>query len=117
MHLVDVVIKEVDETPKLKQNDDAKFIAFVDLLEKGIQDLEAIDACGDLANAYTVKMVESKLSRESYLDWLKNEDSVEVPPNTSKFDKLKFDKLFLHLKNERRCIEKVAQHSPKPLPT
>ena len=112
MDLVDVVIKEFDETPKLKQNDDAKFIAFVDLLEKGIQDLEAIDARGDLANAYTVKMVESKLSRESYLEWLKSEESLDVPPNTSKFDKL-----FLYLKNERRCIEKVAQRSTKPATT
>ena len=87
----------------MKQNDDSRFIALVDLLEKGVQDLEAIDARHDIANAYTVKMIESKLSRETYLDWLKSENTIEVPLNSSRFDKL-----FQYLKNERRCIEKVT---------
>ena len=70
MDLVDVVIKDLENIPNLKGNDDQKFIHLVDTLEKGLLDLEAIDARTEVANAYTVKMTESKLSRQLYLTWL-----------------------------------------------
>ena len=57
-----------------------------------------IDAQGDLANAYTVRMIESKMSCESYQEWLKSENAVEAPKDASSVDDSmkvsKFDKLF-----------------------
>ena len=53
--LVDLVISEINDVPSLKSNDDQKFIDLVDKLERGLIDLEAIDARRELANAYTVK--------------------------------------------------------------
>ena len=72
--------------PKLKQSHDVKFMVFVDLLERGIHDLETINARGNLANAYTVKMIEYKLSRKSCLEWLKSENAVKAPKDASSVD-------------------------------
>ncbi len=105
MDLVDVVIKGLEKIPSLKHSDDAKFISMVDLLERDLQDLEAIQSRHELANAYTVKLVESKLNRQMYLDWAKRETTITGDD--------RFDKLFVFLKEERRCIEKLTQRAPR----
>ena len=101
LDLVEVVIKELDAVPTLKGNDDHKFIGMVDLLEKGLQDLDAIGARGEIANAYTVKMLESKLSRNLYMNWLKEEEKIEGDS--------RFVKMFSFLKSERKRVEKLVQ--------
>ena len=75
--LVEVVIKELNETPALKGGEHRKFISMVDLLEKGLQDLDAIGAKSDIANAYVVQMLEGKLPSTLYLTWLKEESTTE----------------------------------------
>ena len=102
--LVDVVVKDLGKVQKLKQNDDVKFISLVDMIEKGLQDLSAIDAQHELANSYTVTRVEAKLSRETYHEWLKEEENLE--------GESRFEKLFSFLKDERRRVEKIVQRSP-----
>ena len=101
MHLVEVVIKELNELPVMKGTDDRKFIAMVDLLERGLQDLEAIDARAEIANELMMKMLEGKLSRVVYLNWLKEE------PTTA--GSTKFEKMFTFLTAERKRIEKLVQ--------
>ena len=101
MHLVEVVIRELNELPVMKGSDDRKFIAMVDLLEKGLQDLEAIDARAEIANQYTVKLIEGKLNRMIYLNWLKEEETTDGAT--------KFEKLFTYLKAERKRVEKLVQ--------
>ena len=109
MDLVDIVIKGVEKLPSLKHSDDAKFISMVDLLERDLQDLEAIQSRHNLANEFTVKLVESKLSRQMYLEWVKRENTITGNE--------RFDKLFVFLKEERRCIEKLTQRTPRaPIP-
>ena len=103
MHLVEVVIKELNELPVMKGADDRKFIAMVDLLERGLQDLEAIDARAEIANELMMKMLEGKLSRVVYLNWLKEE------PTT--VGATKFEKMFAFLTAERKRIEKLVQRS------
>ena len=105
--LVDVVVKDLGSVPKLNQNDDVEFISLVDMLEKGLQDLGAINARHELANTYTVTRVEEKLSRETYHEWLKEEDKIEGDS--------RFDKLFSFLKEERRRVEKIVQRNPQTL--
>ena len=103
--LVDVVVKDLGSVPKLNQNDDAQFISLDDMLEKGLQDLGAIDARHELANTYTVTRVEEKLSRETYHEWLKEEDKIQ--------GESRFDKLFSFLNVERRRVEKIVQRNPQ----
>ena len=103
--LVDVVVKELGKVTKLKQNDDLKFISLVDMIEKGLQDLGAVDAQHELANSYTVTRVEAKLSRETYHEWLKEEEKMEGDS--------RFEKLFNFLKEERRRVEKIVQRNPQ----
>ena len=61
----------MEKIPVMKYNDDHMFISLVDILEKGLKDLEAIGVRHEIANAYTVKMVELKLNCPMYLAWLK----------------------------------------------
>ena len=105
--LVDVVIKEIEEVPTLKNNDDVKFIELVDKLEKGLIDLDAIGARSDLANAYTVKMIEKKLNRLIYMEWLKKEPDIEKDS--------RFEKLFQFLDDERRRVEKLVRKNEQPI--
>ena len=107
--LVDLVISEINDVPSLKSNDDQKFIDLVDKLERGLIDLEAIDARRELANAYTVKTIERKLSRNVYMDWLKTEPGSDD----------RFDKLFAFLVGERRRVEQLVRKNdtPKEIPT
>ena len=101
LDLVDLVLNDLSSLPKLKLNDDQQFIDLVDKLERGILDLDAINALPDLANAYTVKILEKKLHRQTYLEWLKAEAECEGSS--------RFEKLFFFLKEERRRIEKLIQ--------
>ena len=109
--LVDVVIKELEGLPSMKGNEDQKFVQLVDALEKGLLDLEAINARQEIANAYTIKLVESKISRQLYLTWLKEEEVEDkdyeregVPSSNSRFEKL-----YAFLKEERRRRMKLMK--------
>ena len=75
MHLVEIVIKELNELPVMKGSDDRKLIAMVDWLEKGLQNLEAIDRDSYSKTYYCeiyCERIEDKLSRMTYLNWRKN---------------------------------------------
>ena len=100
----------LENLPSLKVNDDQKFIQLVDILEKGLIDLEAIDAKQEIANAYTVKIIESKISRQSYLTWLKEEEMFEddeiTRPNRSRFYKM-----YAFLEDEMRRRMKLMKRS------
>ena len=85
LDLVDMVISDLNEVQTLKANDDQKFIDLVHKLEKGLLDLEAIDTRVEIANAYTVKMIEKKLNRHVYMEWLKAEPDIV---GESRFEKL-----------------------------
>ena len=99
--LVDIVIKDLEKIQTMRNNDDQKFILLVDVLEKGVQGLEAIGQKHEIANAYTVKLIELKLNRQLYLEWLKEEENLEGSN--------RFEKLVCFLKNERRRIHQLIQ--------
>ena len=103
IELVEIVITELEGYPALKAHDDQKFVAFVDLLEKGLQDLEAVGARSEIANMYSIKLLEKKISRAHYLTWLKEE------PNLG--GDTRFEKLYSFLKGERKRVEKLLQRS------
>ena len=109
LELVEIVITELEASPTMKASDDQKFVSFVDLLEKGLQDLEAVGARSEVANMYSIKLLEKKISRTHYLAWLKEEPNLEGTT--------RFEKLFSFLKGERKRVEKLIQRSgstPEP---
>ena len=73
LEIVNCVIKGIQNFKFVKNDHDRCMIRLVDELEKGVQDLDAIDATGDIANAITVKLLEEKLPRQFkdrwYPDW------------------------------------------------
>ena len=123
--LVDIVIKDLEALPQLKANDDAKFVQMIDTLEKGLNDLHAVGARSDVANAYTVKLIEQKLSRQLYLTWLKEEEtgsnsedlaSEDAVSNSSRFD-LFFNFLTLERRRRMKLINRIGDRLPPPPPT
>ena len=54
---------------------DASLVNLVDVLEKGTQDLTAIEARAEIANTYTVSLIEGKLPRRTLTKWLGKESS------------------------------------------
>ena len=124
--LVNVVIKDLNNLPNV--NEDSKFITMVDTLEKGLLDLEAINAKNEIANAYTVKLMESKISRQLYLSWLKEEEKEEEKEDGSgelaASNGSRFEKMLNFLKEERRrrmklmkrigdTLQPPAHHQPR----
>ena len=88
-------------------------INLVDTLEKGVRDLEAVKSKHEIANAYTVKLLEAKLPSVIYTKWLEKEDealieSVDSPSDEAQVEKSKsrFERLLNFLKTERKHAER-----------
>ena len=101
LDIVDSVIKDLQDVIIPKFNQDEGLVNLVDVLEKGIQDLSAIDKRNEIANAYTVKLIEQKLPRRVMQRWLEEEDRSDSVD--------RFEKLFTYLKLERKRTEKIIQ--------
>jgi hypothetical protein len=65
LQIVDSVIKDVRNIKIPRNSQEQGLISMIDTLEKGVQDLSAIGKRSDIANAYTVKIVEDKLPKPS----------------------------------------------------
>ena len=117
---MNVIISEIQEFQFNKSEHDRSLIKFVDKLEKGVEDLGAIEARHHVANAYTVKLLETKLSREVCQRWFQYEeanrktqietssdlDSLSSTP-TKNID-LRFEVMLDFLKKQRRQAERLC---------
>ena len=92
-----IVIKEREELPN--SNSNQAFVKLFNVLEKGLQDLEIIGMSDEVANVYTIKLLQKKLSHRILTKWL-DKDSVydaETDANGEKKKrdgKAKFNQLF-----------------------
>ena len=78
IEIVNVVIKDIEKFHFTKHEYDQGIINLVDEIEKGVQDLDAINAKHEIANAYTVKLIETKLPRQILTRWLEKESEMEI---------------------------------------
>ena len=102
IQIVDSVIKDIQKATISKPNSDQSFVDFVNILEKGFQDLSAINQEKEIASAYTVRLIEQKLPRRVMLKWLEVEEE-DVDGEQRFLNLVKF------LKNERKRIEKIIR--------
>ena len=103
--IVESVIKDLSDINVQKfNNQDQGVIKLIEALERGVQDLTAIDKRSDIANVYTVKLIQDKLPRRVMLKWLEEWDEMEETED-------KFEKLFEYLKKERKRTEKLVQQA------
>ena len=86
-----------------KFNQDHGVIKLIETLEKGVQDLTAIDKKSEIANSYTVKIIEKKLPRRIMLLWLEEEEK-GIHEN-------RFDNLLEFLKKQRKMMERLVQQN------
>ena len=101
IEIVNLVIKDIEKLSFSKNDQDLGLVNLVDVLEKGLQDLNAIDTRNEVANAYTVKLLETKLPRRILGKWLDK----EVPSDSGS----RFEQLFEFLKQERKQTERLIQ--------
>ena len=103
IEVVDSVIKELKGTTINKHDQDRGVVELIDVLEKGVRDLTAIKKRSEIANAFTVKLLEQKLPRRVMMKWLDEEDRCD--------EEDRFEAIFKFLKQERKRLEKIIQQN------
>ena len=93
------MIKDIQKIVIQKYDQDKCVVESVDVLEKGIQDLSIIGKEKEIANVYTIKLIEQKLPRRIMLKWLEEEDKSR--------DDDRFESLYKCLIRERKHAEKL----------
>ena len=77
IEIVNTVIEEIEQLNFMKNNHDQGLVNLVNILEKGLQDLEIVGAKDEITNAYTVKLLEMKLPKRILAKWLEKVESRE----------------------------------------
>ena len=104
---MNTVIKEIEDLPQANTNQ--SLVKLVNILEKGMQDLEIIDMSEEVANVFTVKLLEKKLSQRVLQKWLERESLFRATEETElkRDGKTRFNQIFKFLKEERRQTERL----------
>ena len=112
IEIVNAVIKSIQNFQFTKEHDKC-IVSLVDELEKGVEDLKAIDAMHNIANAFTVKLLEEKLPRHILKRWFEKEEALQKTND-------RFDAMMSFLKLERKQAERILlvqdQKPPKDPP-
>ena len=83
IEIVILVVNNIENLNFNKKEPDKGMISLVDTLEKGIRYLEAIHSKHEIANAYTVKLFETKLPSTIYTKWLEKEEERQFTSSSS----------------------------------
>ena len=67
--LVDMALKDIKTMSAIPDGNDSKFIALVDIMERGYRDLKRIKFEKEISNATTVSMVEAVLPKFILREW------------------------------------------------
>ena len=117
VEIMNTVIKEIEDLPQANTNQ--SLVKLVNILEKGMQDLEIIDMSEEVANVFTVKLLEKKLSQRVLQKWLERESLFRATEETElkRDGKTRFNQIFKFLKEERRQTERLMSLKPDTLPS
>ena len=121
--IVNVVLQGIQQFQFGKNNHDRHqgMVKLVDELDRGVQDLEAIEAKDEIANAYTVRILEGKLPTDVLTRWHNkdteesDEDSVSVS-SAARSSNQRFETMFKFLLRERKNAEKMLLLKPSTKP-
>ena len=110
--IVNVIVKGVEKFQFINNQQDRGIVRLVDQLEKGVQDLEAINSVNELANAYTVHLLESKLPRGVFNRWMDKEPDISSDEEAERNESLnvgkkRFGKIMKFLLKERKHSERA----------
>ena len=75
---MNIIVQDIEKLKYNGRDYDLGFIKLVDILEKGLRDLAAIEAREQIANAYTVKLIEKQLPKRFLSKWLDLESKSET---------------------------------------
>ena len=67
--IIDVIMNEVKRLKPVKENENAKFINLIDVVERAYRDLERLHLEHELSNAQTVSSIEEKIPMSMKLLW------------------------------------------------
>ena len=129
LQIVDSVIKDVKSIEIPRANQDQGLITMIETLERGVQDLAAIGKRGDIANEYTVKLIEDKLPRRVAIKWFEEIQKEEerlvgdlsgatgtqavavATANPTDNSLNRFEFLLPFLRKERKMTERIIQQN------
>ena len=109
--LVDVVMFEIKSVQPIKDGDNQTLLKFIDLVEKGYEDLKKMKAENEMSNATIVSLIEERLPKLIRREW-----SLTVIQENSK-EVNQFSALLDFLIAQRRAIEYEImdiRNNPKP---
>ena len=106
--IVNMVLADVKQLTINNKDQQQGLVNLVNAVERGIQDLININAKAEIANAYTVSLIEKKLPMRILSKWL--------DINSSKVGAERFDELMDFLKIERKHAQRLIQLKPPPPP-
>ena len=97
--LVDCVIAEITRFKKIGDDENKKFIAFVDIIDKGYRDLNSLDLKSEICNSHVIAIIEGKLPRDVQIEWYRmiHKKKINI--------KNRFNELLEYLKIERAALE------------
>ena len=99
--IVNLVLKDVKQVTVDKKDTEQGIVNLVDTIERGLQDLTNIEASSEMANSYTVSLIEKKLPDRILTKWL-DQDSLKVGAD-------RFNELITFLKQERKQAQRLMQ--------
>ena len=76
--IVNIICSGIEKFKFVKNQQDQNIIDLVDQLEKGVQDLDAINSKHEISNAYTVKIIEKILPRNVLNRWMDKESEIII---------------------------------------
>ena len=113
--IVNLVIKDIEKFQLPRNDQEIGLFNLLHILKKGVQNLTAIHARTGFANAYTVKLLETKLPKRALAKWVEKENNQSItsqsPPTpanttgTAATKKSRFDQLLHFLKQARKQAE------------
>ena len=66
--LIDCIISEIQRFQKI-DNDDKRFIAFVDVINRGYRDLNKLNLEQEISNLHVLRIIEGKLPKHLQSEW------------------------------------------------
>ena len=85
--IIDVIMNDIKRLKPVKDNDNAKFVKLIDIVERSYRDLERLNLEQELSNAQSVSMIEDKLPLGMKMLWSEHV-KCRMARTTNKFPEL-----------------------------
>ena len=109
--LIDCIIPEIQRFQKIDNDDNKRFIAFVDVIDSGYRDLKKLNLEQEISNLHVLGIIEGKLPKHLQSEWYRMPHKQKIKICD------KFSSLVEYLEIERAALEyglsEIRSHSER----